>query len=279
MNKFNFTSIGILIVSLIFLGCNILGWTHDADNLEDKLSDAKHEMESGNYEEAKRLFDDIRKEDPTKSEAHWGYAKASFAIRLNMENIIDIGDKMLQDKLPEREPLVSPEDFGYDTWKEVNDFINQDIIEPLNVVLSGETDGVIDEKSVAVNASAGLMYFFSGASYLLSSSLNVLDENNNPVEVRLELSWAKDNPANPSQPGAGEWRFRYSEDNVYEPAPEQLDPGSDPFPETVSKLDSGLDRIIKAIEYTDVTNKEKFRDIRDVLETQKLIVAFLNFDE
>lgn len=279
MNKFNFIPIGILILSLLFFGCNILGWTHNSDNLDDKLSDAKFEMESGNYEEAKTLFDEVRKEDPTKSEAHWGYARACFAVRLKMENVIDIGDKMLQDKLPEGEHLVSPDDFGYNTWKEVNDFINQDIIEPLNVILTGETDGIIDEKNVSVNASAGLMYFFSGASYLLGSSLTVLDESNNPVEVKLELSWAKDNPANPSQPGAGKWRFRYSKDNAYEPTPEQLDPGSDPFPETISKLDAGLDRIIKAIDYTDVTNKEKFRDIRDVLETQKLIVAFLNFDE
>ena len=265
----------IILSTFLYAGCNILSWTHDNDNIQDKLSDAKYEMEKGNYEEAKELFEEVLAEDSDNSEAIWGIAKANFALKVTIGDIVQIAKRLDGNQYKEGTQLLSPQDFSFDDWGQVVNFLDNDIIYYLNKLFSEETDGAISPRNVALNFSASIMYFLSSVTYLLDSPITVVDEQGNQTQAFLEISWKKDDDTNPDIAGTGSWDVRFPKNSNISIL--EIDPQSPPFPETINRIHKGVSKMVDAIEYTDVSNKDTLIELRDVLETIELDIAFLDF--
>jgi len=269
----------LMTILIIFScsGCNILTWTHDNDNLEDKLSDAKYKMEKGDYEEAKELFEEVLTEDSDNSEAMWGIAKANFALKVTIGNILEIAKRLSGEEYEEGTQLLSPQDFSFDDWGDVVSFLDNEVIFYLNKLYSEETDKIISPRSVSLNFSASIMYFLSSVAYLLDSPISIVDENGNQREEYLEISWKKDEDTNPNIAGPGSWDVRFPQNSNISIL--EIDPQSPPFPETINRIHKGVSKMVDAIEFTDVSNKDNLRKLRDVLETIELDIAFLDFED
>ena len=96
----------LIVGALVSAGCNIFGWTHEADEPSDYIAEGREYMSDAKYEEAAEEFQKAIDADPTDAEARYLHAKAR--VLGSGVSIAQLADQMTGSD-PGDLPLFSPE--------------------------------------------------------------------------------------------------------------------------------------------------------------------------
>lgn len=166
-NKVGFYLSLALVLPIMLAGCggnkNLFAPMH-SDGVESNpivlVADGKAALARGDYTNAEKYFKLAMEHGPTNAEARVGYAEAflktkGFSLGKFTTGALDMMNSSSSSS--EAIKLLSPEDWGVADFTEL-EAVLVEVINTLDPIAQGQTDGTIKATDVDVNLTAGLFY-------------------------------------------------------------------------------------------------------------------------
>jgi len=162
--------LGMLLASN---GCNIFSWTHVAGSSNDSASltaDGYAALEQKKWDTAIEYFSRAISLDASNSLARYGRAKARFQ-KADL-NIRALADRFGSGSKPDGQAFLTPQDLKQSDWQSALSWL-QPIIDDLDRIIEGPSDGAIPANAVDVNLDCAILYIMKGSIYLLDKAVAI----------------------------------------------------------------------------------------------------------
>jgi len=154
-------------------GCNLFSWTHVAGSSNDSASltaDGYAALEQKKWDTAIDYFSRAISLDASNSLARYGRAKARFQ-KADL-NVRALADRFGSGSKPDGQAFLAPQDLKQASWPGVLAFL-QPIIDDLDRIIEGPSDGVVPANAVDVNLDCAILYIMKGSIYLLDKAVSI----------------------------------------------------------------------------------------------------------
>ncbi len=165
----------MLCFGLLFAvsGCNLFSWTHVAGSSNDSASltaDGYAALEQKKWDTAIDYFSRAISLDASNSLARYGRAKARFQ-KADL-NVRALADRFGSGSKPDGQAFLAPQDLKQASWPGVLAWL-QPIIDDLDRIIDGPSDGAVPANAVDVNLDCAILYIMKGSSYLLDKAVSI----------------------------------------------------------------------------------------------------------
>jgi tetratricopeptide (TPR) repeat protein len=167
--------LGGLCFGLLFAvsGCNLFSWTHVAGSSNDSVSltaDGYAALEQKKWDTAIDYFSRAISLDASNSLARYGRAKARFQ-KADL-NVRALADRFGSGSKPDGQAFLAPQDLKQADWPDALVWL-QPIIDDLDRIIEGPSDGAIPANAVDVNLDCAILYIMKGSIYLLDKAVAI----------------------------------------------------------------------------------------------------------
>ena len=167
--------LGGLCFGLLFAdsGCNLFSWTHVAGSSNDSASltaDGYAALEQKQWDTAIGYFSRAISLDASNSLARYGRAKARFQ-KADL-NVRALADRFGSGSKPDGQAFLAPQDLKQASWPSALAWL-QPIIDDLDRIIEGPSDGEVPANAVDVNLDCAILYIMKGSIYLLDKAVSI----------------------------------------------------------------------------------------------------------
>jgi len=154
-------------------GCNLFSWTHVAGSSNDSASltaDGYAALEQKQWDTAIGYFSRAISLDASNSLARYGRAKARFQ-KADL-NVRALADRFGSGSKPDGQAFLAPQDLKQASWPSALAWL-QPIIDDLDRIIEGPSDGEVPANAVDVNLDCAILYIMKGSIYLLDKAVSI----------------------------------------------------------------------------------------------------------